>query len=292
MIITHVIGGLGNQMFQYAIGRALSVTRNVPLRLDIQDFEGYTLHNGYELDRVFSLDARLASKGDVNEVLGWRAFGPIRRRLFRRQLASFRGSRLFVDNLFGQRPRISTAPDTCYLMGNWQSEKYFRHVEDIIRQEFSFKNPLVGRNADIASLIKNSSAISLHVRRGDIAANPAAFAVHGLCSLDYYQRAIEYVTARISHPEFFIFSDDMPWVREYLQLEYPCHFVEHNKGPDSHYDMHLMSLCRHHIIANSSFSWWGAWLDPGRDKIVVAPDSWFATECDSSDIVPESWIRR
>jgi hypothetical protein len=83
----------------------------------------------------------------------------------------------------------------------------------------------------------------------------------------------------------------MSWVREHLQIQYPCHYVEHNRGADSHYDMHLMSLCNHHIIANSSFSWWGAWLNPRRDKIVVAPERWFAAECDSSDIIPETWVR-
>lgn len=278
-------------MFQYAIGRALSLARGVPLRLDVQDFEEYTLHNGYELDRVFNLDAQLASGSDVRKVLGLRAFGPIRQRLFRRQLASFRGPNLFVDNLFGQRPQISTVPDTCYLMGNWQSEKYFKHVENAIRGDFSFKTPLTGRNTEVAAQIKNSVAVSLHVRRGDIAANPAALAVHGLCSLNYYRRAIEYVTARVTHPEFFIFSDDMPWVREHLHVEYPCHYIEDNKGPESYNDMHLMSMCRHHIIANSSFSWWGAWLDPRGDKIVVAPDRWFASEFDSSDIIPSTWTR-
>ena len=291
MIITHVIGGLGNQMFQYAIGRALSLERAAPLRLDIQDFDGYTLHNGFELERVFNIDAQLASTRDVHEVLGWRAFGPIRRRLFRRQLARFRGGSLFVDNLFGQRQLVSAVPDSCYLMGNWQSEKYFKHVEDAICSDFSFKIPLTGRNAEVASLIRNRLAVSLHVRRGDMAGNPAAFAVHGLCSLDYYRRAVEYVAARVANPEFFVFSDDMPWVREHLQLGYPCHYIEHNKGSESYNDMHLMSLCHHHIIANSSFSWWGAWLDSRKEKIVVAPERWFAAECDSSDIIPATWKR-
>jgi len=278
-------------MFQYAIGRALSLTRGAPLRLDTQDFEGYALHNGFELERIFNIDAQPASGSDLRKVIGWRAFSPIRRRLFRRQLARFRGPSLFVDNLTGQRPQISAMPDMSYLMGNWQSEKYFKHAEDTIRSDFSFKFPPAGRNAELAEQISNSVAVSLHVRRGDIAANPASLAVHGLCSLDYYRRAVEYVTAQIAQPEFFIFSDDMPWVREYLQVEYPCHYIEHNKGPESYNDMRLMSLCRHHIIANSSFSWWGAWLDPRGDKIVVAPDRWFASEFDSSDIIPSTWTR-
>lgn len=291
VIITHIIGGLGNQMFQYAVGRALSLERGTPLRLDTQDFKGYRLHNGFELETVFKLDAKLASSSDVRQVLGFRAFGAIRRGLFRRQLAVFRGPNLLVDNLYGHRPKISQAPDACYLMGNWQSEKYFRHIEDTIRGDFSFKTPLVGQNAEVAAQIKTCTAVSLHVRRGDIAANPAALAVHGLCSLDYYQRAVRFITDRVAQPEFFVFSDDLSWVRENLQLGYPCHYIGHNKGSDSYNDMRLMSLCRHHIIANSSFSWWGAWLNPRQDNIVVAPERWFAAECDSTGIVPESWVR-
>lgn len=289
MIISHVIGGLGNQMFQYAAGRALSLARGVPLRLDTQDFEGYTLHNGYELHRIFNIDARLADARDVRQVLGWRAFSPLRRKLFHKRFVNFRGKNLFVDSLSNHRYHLADMPDTCYLMGNWQSERYFAQVADTIRADFSFKVLPSGRNAELAELIGKTTAVSLHVRRGDIASNPASLAVHGLCSLDYYRRAIEYVTTRVAKPEFVIFSDDMAWVRENLHVDYPCHYVDHNTGLESYNDMRLMSLCQHHIIANSSFSWWGAWLNPNMDKIVVAPQRWFAANYDSSDIVPSSW---
>jgi hypothetical protein len=291
MIITHVIGGLGNQMFQYAAGRALSLARRGQLCLDTQDFEGYTLHNGFELHRIFNIDVPLATARDVRQVLKWRAFSPLRRKLFHTRFAKFRGERLFVDSLSNHRYQLADMPDTCYLMGNWQSERYFVQVADTIRADFSFKVLPSGRNAELANLIGKTTAVSLHVRRGDIALNPASLAVHGLCPLDYYRRAIEYVIARIAKSEFLIFSDDMAWVRENLQVNYPCHYVDHNKGLDSYNDMRLMSLCHHHIIANSSFSWWGAWLNPNVDKIVVAPQRWFAANYDSSDIVPSSWIQ-
>jgi hypothetical protein len=176
-------------------------------------------------------------------------------------------------------------------MGNWQSERYFAKVADAIRVDFSFNTSLVGRNAELAELIGGVTAISLHVRRGDIAANPASIAIHGLCSLDYYRRAIEFMTAKVTKPEFIIFSDDMAWVRENLQVDYPCHYVQHNMGLESFNDMRLMSLCHHHIIANSSFSWWGAWLNPRVNKIVVAPRRWFSANYDSSDIIPSTWIK-
>jgi len=291
VIITHVIGGLGNQMFQYAVGRALSLARGVPLRLDTQDFEGYTLHNGFELHRIFNIDAQIANARDVRQVLGWRALSPLRRKLFHKRFVKFRGKNLFVDSLSNHRYHLADMPDTCYLMGNWQSERYFVQVADTIRADFSFKVLPSGRNAELVELIGKTTAVSLHVRRGDIASNPASLAVHGLCSLDYYRRAIEYVTANVAKPEFVIFSDDMAWVRENLHVDHPCHYVDHNKGLESYNDMRLMSLCHHHIIANSSFSWWGAWLNPNMDKIVVAPQRWFAANYDSSDIVPSSWIQ-
>jgi hypothetical protein len=174
-------------------------------------------------------------------------------------------------------------------MGNWQSERYFVDVMDMIRADFTFGTAPAGRNTELAELIGNTTAVSLHIRRGDIAANPTSLAVHGLCSLDYYRKAIEYVASKLAKPEFIIFSDDMHWVRENLQVNYPCHYVDHNIGIESYNDMRLMSLCHHHIIANSSFSWWGAWLNPSKEKMVVAPKRWFASNYDSSDIVPSSW---
>ena len=289
MIITHIIGGLGNQMFQYAAGRALSLARGVPLRLDTQDFEGYTLHNGFELNRIFNIEAQLADTRDVSQVLGWRAFSPLRRKLFHKRFLKFRGKHLFVDSLSNHRLDLADMPDTCYLMGNWQSERNFSQVANTIRADFTFNALTVGRNIELAELIRKTNAVSLHVRRGDIASNPASLAIHGLCSLDYYRRAIEYVAAKVQKPEFVIFSDDMEWARENLHINFPCHYVDHNKGLESYNDMRLMSMCHHHILANSSFSWWGAWLNPKESKIVVAPQRWFSANYDSSDIVPSYW---
>ena len=291
MIISHIIGGLGNQMFQYASGRALSLERGVPFKLDTQDFEGYALHNGFELDRIFEVQAPLAEESDIKSVLGWRAHPLFRRRLFRKQLEILRGSRLFVDTQFSSWREIAEVPDHCYLMGNWQTEMYFKKHEETIRSDLSFKRPLVDKNRTVADQIGDSVAVSLHVRRGDIAANPASLAFHGLCSLEYYKRAVDHITARVANPEFYIFSDDMPWVKENISISHPCHYIDHNKGSESYNDMHLMSLCRHHIIANSSFSWWGAWLNPKEEKIVVAPALWFSAEFDSSDIIPSNWVK-
>lgn len=290
MIISHIIGGLGNQMFQYALGRSRSLTIGTPLRLHVSDFAGYGLHQGFQLGHVFDCDFPLASDGDVRTLLGWRGYRLCRRVLMHSRAAALRGTRFVVEPHFDYWPGISETGGDCYLAGYWQSEKYFRHLEKVIRSDFTFRVPLAGQNNEWALRIGNARAVSLHVRRGDYASNPRTLAVHGLCPPDYYNSAIDFVTRRIESPEFFVFSDDIPWVREHLYITHPCHYIDHNKGGDSHNDMRLMSLCRHHIIANSSFSWWGAWLNSRSDKIVIAPQRWFANGRDVKDLIPEGWV--
>ena len=291
MIISHLIGGLGNQMFQYAMSRSLSLEREESLYLDVQDFKGYTLHNGYELNRVFDINTQLAGSAELKKVLGWRAYSPVRKKLYDSRLSKFRGRRMFVDTQFSSWRQLKSVPNDCYLMGNWQTEFYFENFQKTIRDNFSFRLPPVGLNATLANQISGVVAISLHIRRGDYVANPSSLAFHGLCSLDYYRRAINYISNRVVNPVFYIFSDDIPWARENLQLEHSCHYVGNNKGRESYNDMRLMSQCQHHIIANSSFSWWGAWLNPREDKIVIAPRIWVAGNFDTSDIVPDTWVQ-
>jgi hypothetical protein len=291
MIISRVIGGLGNQMFQYAHGRALSIALDVPHRLDISGFEGNSRHNGFELDQVFDLDIRTADESDLRMVLGMRAPEFVRRVLLRNRFAKFRGRHLVVEPQLNYWPQIMRIPEDSYLIGYWQTEKYFSHAVDSVCADFAFTRPLHGLNAEAAATIGSVPSVSLHVRRGDMANNRSALAIHGLCTLDYYSRAVEYIAAHVERPQFFIFSDDSSWVREHLHIDHPCHYVQHNVGAESYNDMRLMSMCRHHIIANSSFSWWGAWLNRRADKVVVAPRRWFAIDLDSSDIVPAAWVR-
>lgn len=134
--------------------------------------------------------------------------------------------------------------------------------------------------------------MSLHVRRGDYVSDARTHATLGVCSLDYYRAAVRYIADHVEAPEFFVFSDDIAWAQANLELGHPCHYVDHNRGAESYNDMRLMSLCRHHIIANSSFSWWGAWLNPRADKVVVAPARWFAGgNRVVDDLFPPGWVR-
>ncbi len=290
MIISKLIGGLGNQMFQYAVGRTCSLELGVPLRLDVSGFANYRLHQGFELQRIFNCPVEIANETDVRSILGWNSAPTIRRILSRPDMAMFRRKMYVVEPHFHYWQGIENVPTNCYLFGYWQSEKYFKKVAKTISSDFTFKPPLNEINAKLAEQIKKQNAICLHVRRGDYANNPKTTAAHGLCSLEYYKSAIQYVINKVDQPCFYIFSDDPTWVRENIKIEFPSHYVDHNNGEESYNDMRLMSMCKHHIIANSSFSWWGAWLNPNPDKIVVAPRKWFANNNDVSDLFPSGWV--
>ncbi len=290
MVISNIIGGLGNQMFQYAAGRALSLVRNEPLHLDISGFNGYTLHQGFELSRVFVCPAVIASKTEIRDILGWQHLPGIKRILARPSMEVFRCNGFVVEPHYHYWPKIKYAPKACYLSGYWQSDQYFKSHATTIRADFTFKSPLLENNAALAKQISLVNAVSLHIRRGDYVSNQKTTAMHGVCSLDYYRAAIELIVERVQQPYFYIFSDDIAWVKDNLKIDFPLQYVDYNDGLDSYNDMHLMSLCQHHIIANSSFSWWGAWLNPSPQKIVIAPKKWFAKESNVKDRFPQGWI--
>lgn len=290
MIISKIIGGMGNQMFQYAAGRALSLEYDQPLRLDVSGFANYGLHQGFELQRVFYCQSEIADESEVRNILGWPFSPGIRKQLARKSLALFRSKGFIVEPHYHYWPEIKNVPPNCYLDGYWQSEKYFQDAASVIRVDFTFKTPLANRNAEIVEHIGQQNSVSLHIRRGDYATDSNTNATHGLCSLDYYRNAIQYVAERIKHPFFYIFSDDIAWVKDNLKMNLPCQYIDHNRGAESYNDMRLMSLCRHHIIANSSFSWWGAWLNPRPEKIVIAPQKWFANNNNIKDLFPQGWV--
>ncbi len=178
-----------------------------------------------------------------------------------------------------------------YLDGYWQSEKYFAEIEGIIRRELIIQPAAVSK-CSVAASLQGSQSVSLHVRRGDYVHNPIVRNVHPVCSATYYDQAVKYIAERVSNPHFFIFSDDIAWCRENLNFSYPVNFVTHQYPVENYLDMYLMSKCCHHIIANSSYSWWGAWLNSNPDKIVVAPHQWFSDpRLSSADIVPAGWVK-
>lgn len=290
MIVSKLIGGLGNQIFQYAAGRALSLRLGVPFMLDTRDFSAYKLHQGFELKRLFHYDAKVASDDDLRNILGWQR-GKLTQRILRRpQLKNLRCKSYVVEPHFNYWDGINQLKDNCYLDGYWQSEKYFIEFADEIREDFNFKLLFSVKNKEIARQVSDVNAVSLHVRRGDYVSDKRN-AFIGVCSLDYYRKAIDTIKLKVDKPVFFVFSDDIAWVKNNLALDKTAVFVGHNQGDESYNDMRLMSLCKHNIIANSSFSWWGAWLNANPNKIIVAPRQWFASKKDDSDLIPTNWFR-
>lgn len=290
MIIVRIIGGLGNQMFQYAAGRRLAATHGTMLKLDLSDFKHYNLHD-YGLS-AFGIKEFIATPEEI-QVLKEPESSSLKKKLnkFLRRPSKL-GRTHILEKQYHFDPEILAMHDSVYLDGYWQSEKYFLDIADIIKNEFTVTSPQTDKNMELARQLTSCESVSLHVRRGDYVADAKTNTIHGTCDLDYYARCIERLAKKIHHPCFFIFSDDPEWAERNLKIPYPTTFITHN-GPERNYeDLRLMSQCRHHIIANSSFSWWGAWLGQHRDTIVYTPKRWFnSPSFNTKDLIPETWAR-
>jgi hypothetical protein len=286
-IITRLIGGLGNQLFQYAAARAMALKAGASVKLDLSEFDTDILRR-YELGS-YAIAAVPASSDDLAAITTPAPTGLVSNlkvRLRGAKQSHYREAHFHFDpNVMRQRLPL-------YMDGYWQSERYFRDVADTIRRDLTPRDPLEPENAAIAAQINRTNAVSLHVRRGDYVTNAVTNAYHGVCSIDYYRAAVAYITTHAPDPYFFVFSDDLAWARENLVIGHPTTFVEANPPDRGFRDMQLMSMCRHHVIANSSFSWWGAWLNPSNDKIIVAPARWFAQDKkNTDDLLPAEWVK-
>lgn len=299
MIIAHLSGGLGNQMFQYALGRHLAEKNSTLLKLDLSGFEAYKLHR-YAL-HCFKIWEHVAT---MEEIATFKRKKISRAAKLLSKIATrwgglssatsdfYQDAIILKENGFPFDPSILESKGNIYLEGYWQSEKYFSAIREILLKEFDFKYVQNAKSKKIANQIQETESVSLHIRRGDYAHDPLTNQVHGLCSLEYYQKAVEHVTQKIPNCHFYIFSDDHSWVCENFKLDFPFTLVDHNDASTNYEDLRLMRLCRHNIIANSSFSWWGAWLNTNPEKIVVSPERWFNDPTrDVKDLIPESWVK-
>lgn len=291
MIITKLIGGLGNQMFQYAAGLALAKRNKSDIFVDISALRRYKKHNGYQFNKIFKKSPRVISNLKLISILNFDytnvLYGPIMDPA-KKGLSNHRI--VFYQQIHSFNQDFNTLVSPCYLSGYWQSEKYFSDFEDDIRQSFSFNTPCDSANKIIAKKISNFSAVSMHIRRGDYVTESHTNRIHGVLPLDYYYNAMEYIHSKIPEAHFFVFSDDPIWVRRKINEKYSIHIVDINRGSQSYLDMYLMTLCNHHIIANSSFSWWGAFLGINKKKIVVAPKMWFNShQPNNKDIYCNGW---
>jgi hypothetical protein len=291
MKIVKIYGGLGNQMFQYAFSRSLAASTGDTIYIDGSALGDDSVHNGYELGRVFGVGLPEAPLGAVGR-LSVPPTSLVRR--IRRKYLTKRSH--YIDKKFGYQPELFDLAGDRYFEGYWQSEKYFAGMEAGIRRDFAFKNPLDERNLVLLRDLPRPIA-SLHVRRGDY----LKYANLDICGPLYYEKALACLVSRREVSSFLVFSDDIEYCRATLRLgEASAVFVDWNIGEESWQDMAMMSLCDHHIIANSSFSWWGAWLNANVDKVVVAPSIWNRRQVADDDryyrftyddVVPTGWLR-
>lgn len=291
MIIVKLIGGLGNQMFQYAAGRRIAFINNTELKLDISGFEkleGVTPRK-YEL-KHFNIMENIALEREIKKFKSSNRFYKLFFRI-KNMFKPYYRRTIIKERFFHFDPDILKIGNNVYLEGYWQSEKYFKDIEEIIRKEFTVRYPISGKNKEIMDIIKDKNSVSMHFRRGDYVKNPDVNKLHGICTYDYYNKSIEYFAGKIKEPYFFIFTDDSLFIKENFKPSYPVTFIEHNGEEYVYEDLRLMSYCKHNIIANSSFSWWGGWLNKNPDKIVIAPEKWFnSAKYNTQDLISPDWI--
>lgn len=294
MIIAKLRGGLGNQMFIYAFARYLAHKHNTELKLDISYYEDY--HRAYELDKLNIIE-QFATPEEINDVKTFVYKNNILIRAVRKAISGKepkkKPSKTYIlDSGIEFKPKYLKIGKNAYLEGLFQSEKFFLPVKDLIKKDFTLKEPVTGQNRDLLDEISKGNSVSLHVRRGDYITNAWANQELGLCPLEYYAKAINYIASRVKSPHFYIFSDDMEWTRDNLKHNHKFTCIEHNDSNSGELDMLLMSKCKHHIIANSSFSWWAAWLGESKGSVTIAPKVWFAGKSmNDTHVVPKRWIR-
>lgn len=280
MIIVRLKGGLGNQMFQYALGRVLSIKHNVALGLDISFYDmNLGPKRQYDLD-VFNIIARTLNQKEI----------PFLRRFCHKsrvldKFIKFKGK----EKGFNFDDKILSLGSNTYLDGYWQSPKYFAGFEDVIRGDFTLKNSPTQNIKNLAEEIASKNSLSIHVRKGDYVGNK----FHEVVNNEYYHKGIEYIFSKTNFEKIFVFSDDIEWCKNNLKFEFPTMFVDSGyAGKRGEGHIYLMSKCKSFIIANSSFSWWGAWLSENKNKIVVCPKQWFGNaSINTDDLVPRDWIR-
>jgi hypothetical protein len=284
-VIVRLGGRLANQMFQYAAGKALAGRLGAALA-----FEGYGTRKDTKHQPLVLSSFKLRAPLTLIEK-SW--LDRRRMKLARRfDIGRMRGLRLVVERGFDYDERFEQIQDSCYLIGGWQSFRYFAAIEAELVHDFSFKGTLSASAQRVFAMIQSrSNTIGIHVRRGDYVGSSSTLARHGICGVEYYQRALAAISARLGEVTPVIFSDDIERARNELSCIGDAHYVA---GTTPEEDLHLMGRCQHNIIANSTFSWWAAWLNPNPAKIVVAPQQWFGPALrlknDTKDLFPDGWI--
>jgi hypothetical protein len=266
----------------------LSLLRGRELKLDIGYFDIDPLRQYYLSE--YHIAAQVATQSEIRQLAGRKITSRLRSRL--PVLKYVPPKRVKREKHFHYSPDVFNFPDNSYIEGYWQSEKYFIGHRDLLLTELTLKCEPDVECLRFRSRLEEVNSVSIHVRRGDYVGNPHTNRIHGSCPVEYYRAAVELLTRTVPEPIFFVFSDDPAWARYAFQglTRHPLQFTA--AGRPAPIDMHLMSRCRHNIIANSTYSWWAAWLNRNPDKIVIAPRKWFQVDdFDTKDLFPEGWIR-
>jgi hypothetical protein len=292
MVIVRLHGGLGNQLFQYSAARGLAQHLGTSLwveRAHLRRTPGRDYRLGVFSGRPRCLSAPLERLVDhlCLEASSETVLGEVSRVTRRWGLWQ-----LHRERTFGFDPSFWRLRGNIVLDGYWQSERYFAAVADHLRCDLRLDCHLSEQTKMLAERIVSSDSVSVHVRRGDYVSDKEAAAVHALCGSEYYAAAADHVCQRVRRPHFFVFSDEPEWARAHLRLPHLVTVVDHNGPGREHEDLWLMSTCRHHVIANSTFSWWGAWLGQNPQRLVVAPRMWFHKPgLHTQDLLPERWVQ-
>ena len=289
MIIIKIFGGLGNQLFQYSFGKYLELKLNTIVKYDIQTNKKIKNFTSRDIELQFlNISLEIATEDEIKKLKYFTSgiLSRIERKIAQKLPCIIRS--YFVEPSVQTIINYQNLKDNCYYDGYWQSYKYLSDIEIAPYKEISKKNFLVDKETQATKILSNES-ISIHIRRGDYLSIKKNSEIFSVCDMSYYEKAILYITQRLPKPNFFIFSDDIDWAqRNFFGQQF--YFIDGNIPSE---DMHLMSLCKHNIIANSTFSWWAAWLNSNKNKIVIAPKQWYIGPLNKSteNLIPNSWIR-
>jgi Glycosyl transferase family 11 len=289
MVVTELKGGLGNQLFQYAAALSLAKEKSTPLKVDVTCLETADeilgTYRNYKL-RHLDNPPKIADAEELNY------FNRFRKNKFH-ALLPFRKRKVLKEPSFSFYSSFFKYSNHVLMTGNWQSESYFSKNREVILAEISFHQlPLYTDTTTILSAIQSSQSVGVHIRRGDYVTNKIANDVLGTLPISYYEKASQVIQREQGTISYFVFSDDIQWASSNLPFLENAVFVDIDAQEKDITEFYLMSQCKHQIIANSSFSWWAAWLNTNQQKKVIAPEKWFnKAKYDTKDLIPSNWIR-
>ncbi len=291
MILIRLMGGLGNQLFQYALGRHLTELNNAQLYFDLSFLQNPpegTTPRDFELDK-FNISYKLGDERLLEQFHGSEFDST---ELLITRLVTLGKFKKFKFNDYGFDDSVLSLRGNYYVRGFFQSEKYFKEVEEIVRKELVLLPEYYPHDKSLAQEIKqHPKSVAVHIRRGDYVKNLASMDAHGICSKDYYSKSIKYLQEQYGNDtHFYIFTDDCEWVKKEMNWKAEVTLLDDQKAIE---DFYLMSLCKHNIMANSTFSWWSAWLNENKDKTVIIPKQWTPTaQTVTIDLAPKNWLVR